>query len=358
MLKAKYLCLFCLLLTPQLWAQELLFTGSPIYLDLSRDLPEDLLATKTAVIVDAGNSGLDWKEISKEAHVQLRRTGIDGIAYFRWDELFSGFEPQYEIAGFLNTRQVQNLILIKTQKGIAEVWLTGFNGQWTFIENSQKAWYNQDSTISRTLLPLYQKAALELEKSNLLISDFPEYYENLYFHNQKIERIYPPNVKSFKTCVSQMPAKGKPEGMPERVSKAYNLYYDAMVSRNNQIRDLIGSSYPFQNTMFDLGPDPSTLKLQEGCNFYLGYVYGKAIDIASMFGVPSGNTREVTINSVLSDKPMVRYISSSRNIFKFYLKNSITGDIFIGSGWDADVTIEDALSNFIFYLKKDLKVNP
>jgi hypothetical protein len=77
-----------------------------------------------------------------------------------------------------------------------------------------------------------------------------------------------------------------------------------------------------------------------------------------MFKLSSGDSKEIITNAVLSEKPIIRSIPADRMVFKFYFRNTVTGEIFIGSVWDADVAINDALRNFIFYMKRDLKVNP
>lgn len=358
MRKLLYIYILLVYISSPLIAQDILLTNSPVYLNVSFEIPEDLLSTKTAVIVEVGSSGLNWKEISNYTQIQLRRTGIDAVAYFHWKTVFSGFEPQQEISEFLKTRQVTNIILVRATKVKAEVWLTKFNNSWSVISSGQNAWYFSDSTVSKALLPLYQKAALEQERKNLLISDVPEYYEGLIFHKRKISKAYPPDVRGFKTGIALIPSTSKPEEINVNLQRVFETYQDAIMARNDELKNVITEKYPFKYEFYDFGLTMEELRTTKGCNFFLGYVYGRANDVTQMFKLSSGDSKEIITNAVLSEKPIIRSIPADRMVFKFYFRNTVTGEIFIGSVWDADVAINDALRNFIFYMKRDLKVNP
>ena len=358
MWKLKYIYIILIHTSSTLLGQDILLTNSPVYLNNSSEIPEGLLATKTAVIVDAGSPELNWKQISNDTHNQLKRTGVDAVAYFQWSIMFSGFEPQQEISEFLKTRQVENIILVRSTIGRAEVWLTAFNDDWTIISSGQNAWYSADSTVSRALLPLYQKAALEQVRKNLLISDMPEYYEGLIFHQRKINKIYPQDVRGFKTCIAIIPTVPKPDDMNANLQRIFETYQNAVMGRNDELKNVINEKYPFKYEFYEFGLPMEELRAKNGCNFFLGYVYGTASNVSQMFKLSSGDSKEIKTNAVLSEKPIIRNISPERMVFKFYFKNTVNGEIFIGSVWDADVAINDALRNFIFYLKRDLKVNP
>jgi hypothetical protein len=53
----------------------------------------------------------------------------------------------------------------------------------------------------------------------------------------------------------------------------------------------------------------------------------------------------------------MKNISADTPIYKFYFKHIDSGNVFLGTKWDADVTWQQALKNHLVAFKTELKVN-
>jgi hypothetical protein len=57
------------------------------------------------------------------------------------------------------------------------------------------------------------------------------------------------------------------------------------------------------------------------------------------------------------DKPHLKNIPANTMVYKFYFKHIDSGNIFLGTKWDADLTWQQALINQIKAFKAELKIN-
>jgi hypothetical protein len=57
------------------------------------------------------------------------------------------------------------------------------------------------------------------------------------------------------------------------------------------------------------------------------------------------------------DEPVLRNIGANEQVYKFYFKHIDSGNVYLGSKWDADLNWYDALSNQLKGLKKEMKIN-
>jgi len=51
----------------------------------------------------------------------------------------------------------------------------------------------------------------------------------------------------------------------------------------------------------------------------------------------------------------IKTIPANQTIYKFYVKHIEYGNIFLGKGWDADITWQDALKNHLQAMRESLK---
>jgi len=341
------------------FGQDIIYTDRPVELTVNQELPKDLLSTKTIVIIDPGNSRQDWKKIAEQAHVQLRRTGIDAVGYFLRQNLFCGMGPQEELARHFTSREIANLIFIFAKTRSTEVWLTRFNSQWSFISMDQNAWYAKDSTVSKALLPLYQRAALIMEKKNLLILDNPEFHGNFQFDEEEIKKSYPPDMKSFKTGIVLIPVEPLTSALSDDNLPLFSGYEEQVSQNNRDIKEVMEGIFPFKYETVDFGTSEQDLKDRKGIQYLLYFVHANAKTIRDMLGFESpANATEFASNGFLGGNPFLISIPADRVVYKFYVKRLSTGELYSGSLWDADITLKDALSNFINNMKRELKINP
>lgn len=55
--------------------------------------------------------------------------------------------------------------------------------------------------------------------------------------------------------------------------------------------------------------------------------------------------------------PQVKTISADAPVYKFYIKHIRSGNIFLGTKWDADETLVQSMKNHIMGFRAELKLN-
>jgi hypothetical protein len=58
---------------------------------------------------------------------------------------------------------------------------------------------------------------------------------------------------------------------------------------------------------------------------------------------------------ITKGKPSMRYIPTQAPVYKYYIKNLKTKNIYLGKNWDADETWQESLKNVLYNITLDLK---
>ncbi|MEP3387352.1 MAG: hypothetical protein ABJO02_04135, partial [Reichenbachiella sp.] len=128
--------------------------------------------------------------------------------------------------------------------------------------------------------------------------------------------------------------------------------YNAEVDRKNRRLEEIMLDYPLGYEFSETASDVDIYN--QGYQFVLLTMHGSGKTIKEMldYEVDPYETDYVTIRagSTLNTLPV------DAVVFKYYVKHVYTQDAYLGSRWDADLTWEQALQNFIFHMKDILKV--
>jgi hypothetical protein len=72
---------------------------------------------------------------------------------------------------------------------------------------------------------------------------------------------------------------------------------------------------------------------------------------------PTQTGRSLATTYFVDGVPQIKTILSEEPIYKFYMKSIEYGNIFLGNKWDADLTWQDALRNYILAYRADAKIN-
>ena len=308
------------------------------------ELPNNLLISKSAVIVRLGDQEGQtvpddrWQEVSKEAHEGFKRTGIDAVAYYYLDDIFSGTESQRAISSFLTKRGIKNLIFInydKTETGAISYYnivITPYSESEDFLIDGQLAWKGESPELGRIMNRVFREAVPSQQRTNLLISEKPEFFEDAQIIRGKREEVYPVDVKSFKMAVPQ--------------------WSDSETSLST-----IMSQYPLAFEFTDQFPNEDSLRYRQGSHFVLYSIYTSGSTIKRMLDYKKSEEKRYLSVLNKDGKSEVISYSGMRKVYKFYIKHIITGNVFLGSVWDAHPTREDALNSFIWNLKNELKLD-
>ncbi|MEP5364215.1 MAG: hypothetical protein ABJQ37_10265 [Reichenbachiella sp.] len=335
-------------------------------LDIQPHLPKYLLSRKSVVLVSVPRSKkdpnlrADWKGLSEKAHRAFKRMKIDAVAYYYLDDMFASPDANESFAKEMERREIKYIIILEqsesNQAGVESyrISISGFNDKPSFVSERQKAWQTEGPDLD-VLLSEMRKDVIraEMERENYLIPDLPEFFTDAKILKGKRIPTYASDLKVDKLVVPKF-QKYEMEDSTALGSDALAKIatYNAEVDRKNRRLEEIMLDYPLGYEFSETASDVDIYN--QGYQFVLLTMHGSGKTIKEMldYEVDPYETDYVTIRagSTLNTLPV------DAVVFKYYVKHVYTQDAYLGSRWDADLTWEQALQNFIFHMKDILKV--
>lgn len=362
-LKQVFLSLFYILfISMPLFSQngELVKLGELKYLNFSKGLPENLASTRSAVIVsvspdsDTYETRSKWIGLTEAIHKSFRKIGIDAIIYIHQDDLNAGPEVTNAYREIFDQRNVKNLIYItkikKANTSTYSILVTPFQAD-GFMKNGQEAWQESSDELDHVVLMLgRQILRQDLERSNFLIPEHPEYLNDLsVFTGTRFEN-YPSRLQSLPMAVVAF-EKASTENLsdPEVIQQieAYNLQIDEY---NNELAEIM-KSYPYK---YEIVQEKNEEVLYDrGFQYALMPMSSSAKSIKRILDYKTTPAETVIISTVVLQDSLkaLKRMPADANVTKYYIKQTIVKDLHTGNVWDADVSWQKALKNFIFHLK-------
>jgi hypothetical protein len=293
-------------------------------------LPEKLLTTRTAVFHPYT---LTPKEL-ETIQASFQRTGIDAVVYFENDLLTAGRDVSVAMAEYLIAREISNLMLVFKKEGKYVLYCTEFNKKANFVEQDQVAYTLSNTSLEELLRNVYRTAANNLKRENLLINDFPETGLTINPIDGRRADFYAIDLKVD----------------PLAVPKFGNEQMDKDLEE-------IMKSYPFKYTLTEAGLAESELRKQ-GYLFVLRFVHARDKVAKTVLGYDMTKSESAIVSITYpGNQPQVKNIPANSEVYKFYFKHIDSGNVYLGTKWDADTTWQQALTNQIKGFKFELKIN-
>lgn len=342
-----------------------------VLLDYSQDLPEALRNKRTVVFISvegkpADNNKLrEWRDVANFAHEYFHDAGIDAVAYFSMEEVFSGKDPERMFADRLSTRGVENLIILRrmTYENKLQYVLvvTPFAGEGNYMENGQKAFIASSPNLEPMLKQFVNTVKnSSSELANYLILDRPEYFgASGIITGEKFLR-FNPDLKLDKLAVPEFVSVEMPEFVPDnvenqRVIGALEKLNNQSEQKNEQLRRSM-SAYPFESKVGDFSKIEDRQIRLDGYQFVLRRLQGPARTLREMLGYDTqGETYTTTVWQ--NGEKVEKEIPADQQVYKYYIKHIFTGDVYLGTDWDAAESWEQALSNHFANMRYALKVD-
>ncbi|MBX2964914.1 MAG: hypothetical protein KF845_02125 [Cyclobacteriaceae bacterium] len=291
-------------------------------------LPEKLLSTRTAVLYDAA---FTTKEIN-DIHAGMIRAGVDAVAYFETDRVFAGADVEAAFSQYFTNREINSLVFAEKKGGLYRLTITTFNNKPTFIDPGQGAWIASDAYLKETLRVLYSTALGSYKKQNLLISETPEMRLQINVITARRTEAFATDLKVDRLAVQKFGDE-----------------------RDAELEDIM-KLYPFKYTLVDASvPEPELRK--QGMFYMLRFVYSRGPVAKQLLGyeVRHGETALVSV-TYPGNTEQLKTIPAETPIYKFYNRQIEFNNVFLGTKWDADVTWQQALRNFIVGFKRELRI--
>lgn len=292
-------------------------------------LPEKLLSTRAVVFYPHTMSMNELDLIQKN----FQRTGIDAVIYLQNDLLAAGRDASVALAEYLNAREINNLIIFHKKDGYS-VYAAEYNHLANLFEVNQNAWYAQEKALDVLLQRLYLTASNTLTRENMLINDYPEIAT-------------PVNpIKGRRSEFFAIDLKVDPLAIPKFGDEAMDRELEEIMK-----------SYPYKYTLTE--PHLSESEIRKAGNYYvLRYFFGRDKVAQNVLGYDVTKSQNAIVSVTYpEDKPQLKNIPADTVVYKFYFKHIDSGNVFLGTKWDADLTWQQALINQIKAFKAELKIN-
>jgi hypothetical protein len=293
-------------------------------------LPEKLLTTRTAVFHPYTFTAKELETLQ----ASFQRTGVDAVVYFENDLLIAGRDVSVAVAQYLIAREINNLAVIHKKDGQYVLYLTEFNKKANFVEQDQATFTSSNTSLDELLRNVYRVAANSLKRENLLINDYPETGLTINPINGRRADYFAIDLKVD----------------PLAVPKFGNEEMDKELAE-------IMKNYPFKYTLTEAGLAESELRKQ-GYLFVLRFVHARDKVAKAVMGYDMTKSESAIVSITYPDKqPQVKNIPANEEVYKFYFKHIESGNVYLGTKWDADTTWQQALINQIKGFRSEMKIN-
>ncbi|GIV37094.1 MAG: hypothetical protein KatS3mg032_1473 [Cyclobacteriaceae bacterium] len=303
----------------------------PWWLNLpAAPLPEKILSGRTAVIYMPGITETDLTAL----HQRLAQTGIDAVTYAEADRVFASDEVTSAFAAHFSQREIASLIFVVHRENLWHLTVTAFTGSPALVPGNQPAWHVADSRLAEALNALYRTALNQYRRQNWLIADVPEFTKTISLFTGNRNERFAYDLKVDGLAVEKT-GEAAFDAALEEIMQAYPLKYK-IVERNTPVAEL----------------------RRQGLTYVLRLVYARNIVLRELLGY-AVNPGENALTSVTfsNGQEQIKTLPAHAYVYKVYVRHLDFGHVYLGPKWDADTTWQQALMNFIFGMRTDMRIN-
>jgi hypothetical protein len=332
MLKSSLILSLILLISGHLAAQLILPESERIgQLNLQGGLPPKLLSTRTAGFY---HHTISDKELG-EVQSAFQNAGIDAIIYFELDKPFASKDVSKAFSDYLTKREITNLVFIEKSEEGYRITITLFSGKEDIMSPGQSAWSTSNRLLTEALKTLRSTASSGQKKENLLINDAPETDAAINPILGKRNEFY---ATDLTVDLLAVPKTG-----------------DETIDR--ELEEIFKNNYTLKFKMTEPGIAEKELRRQ-GHLYIMTFLYSRGSVARELLGYDMTKSESAYLSVTYSDgKQQLKNIPSNTPVFKFYFKHIDSGNVFLGTKWDADMTWQQALVNHIVGMKTELRLN-
>lgn len=273
------------------------------------------------------------KELQKiQKHFQ--EAGIDAVVYLENDLLAAGRDASVALAEYLNAREAGHLIVFQKDDGYS-LYAAPYNNLATLFEENQNAWHQKEKTLDLLLQRLIRAInSASLTRENLLINEYPETAMPLNLFKGRRAEFFAIDLKVDPLAVPMFGDEALDKELEE-----------------------IMKSYPYKYKLTDAGLSESQIR-KDGSYYVLRFVYARDKAAQNLLGYNTTKSQSAIASVTYpEEKAQLKSIPANAMVYKFYFKHIDSGNIFLGTKWDADETWQQALINQIKAFKAELKIN-
>ena len=177
-------------------------------LNYINQLPKEILSSKTVVIVKVPEKNqvkqirADWSEIAETAQKGFKKANIDAVAYYYFDDLFSGPESYDAFLDAFDERDLTHAAFIFFDGKKYKLIILKLQDRKFLLKTGQDALKIEGPDLNKIMENLYLTSANSgLKTTNLLIIENPQYGEMVDVIKGKRSDFYDLNFSSEKLAV-------------------------------------------------------------------------------------------------------------------------------------------------------------
>jgi hypothetical protein len=292
-------------------------------------VPEKLLSTRSIVLY---KENLTEEEL-EVAQSSFQKTGIDAVAYLETDKVIAGPDPVKTFTIYLTSRTIDYLIFFEKSGKEYSLIFVKYNNTIKLVDDPASAWKISNQNLKELLLTIFRMAISNQKKQNMLINEFPETDIFLKYFTGRRNETFTNDARNFKIAI---PKWGNEKD-------------------DEELAQILKDYFPVKYEMVDPSWDERELD-RRGFITVLRFVHTRGIVAKEILGYDlSQLANSLTTVYYVNGEADLKTISANETIYKFYVKHIDYGNIFMGKGWDADITWQDALKNHLQAMRENLK---
>jgi hypothetical protein len=125
---------------------------------------------------------------------------------------------------------------------------------------------------------------------------------------------------------------------------------------DQQLAEMFKKNYPFRHQLVDNTVSEKDLR-NKGFLFILCFVHTRNETARELFNYPVTQSESAFVSVTYPNgEVQLKNIPGDTRIFKFYVRHIDSGNVFLGTKWDGDLTWQQALQNLIKGLRIDMRI--
>jgi hypothetical protein len=294
-------------------------------------LPVNLVSTKTVVL---HSHTFTDKEL-ETAQEYFQQIGIDAVAYFPIDMVVAGKDVSKAFSDQFNKREVSNLTILDKGINTFRISFTSFNGKETIVEKQQQAWSIENASLTDALKSLQRTASAGLKRTNLLINPLPEAGDGVKAIAGKRNEFYAVDMKVDLVAIPKF----------------------GVEALDRELEQIVSINFPFKYKLTEPGTPEKELRKQ-GMFYVMSFIATRAKVAQELLGYNTSKSESAVVSVTYPNgQQQLRNIPANTVVYKVYFKHIDSGNVFLGTKWDADVSWQNALLNQIYGMKTELRLN-
>ena len=283
--------------------------------------PDGLLSSRSAALFGPDYSQHELEEIQRG----FQQISIDAISYVESERALAGRDLMNAYGRYFASRDIRFLIFMKKGDQEYQFNFISFNAQAHWVDTNQSTWFTHSPTLKGLLQTISRSVIGAQKRQNFLINDFPERSGPLGAVGNRREEDWAPGVRSSKIAVPRTGDVQTDQELELFLKEHFHAKYE-LVEPDADEKGLIEKEFVyilrFIHTRGFLAKD------------ILGYDMSKSESALATVNYRSGNLQ-------------LKTIPSGTSVYKFYIKNLEEGIFYLGRKWDADLTWQDGLRNYL-----------